>query len=159
LQNFPFEPTRAPEFHQTSPKSEENPKEPLAEEIVPKSLYNYIIQKNDTLVGIALKFGIPVGELQRTNRLLNREIFHLKKLLVPVAEQNLHLFPNLDLTTNESAKQVLTHRFIERTHCSIEESTSYLERNSYNFESSLKEWKDKWETGQQPNNLSSVQVS
>jgi len=66
-------------------------------------------KKNDTLVGIALKFGISVSELQKLNRLPNQGIFHLKTLLVPM--KNEEISEKLVKSQNETDHQHILIQF------------------------------------------------
>jgi len=167
IQFFPFEPTRVTEWiGDLQPEEEKTTQNTLLQQrhesmkdCVPheKHLDCYTIQKNDTLVGIALKFGISVSELQKLNRLPNQGIFHLKTLLVPMKNEEI---PEKSVKSqNETDHQHILIQFQKKTHSSTEESKIYLEQTDYNLETALKEWEQDQSGRQQSLSCSSIKVS
>jgi len=108
-----------------------------------KMFYRHPIKDGETLVGIALGYGIPLVELQRVNRLPTRQIFQLTELLIPVDYTRK---PLVQVTSVDPKAQAIIN-FKRKTGCLLEEATYYLESSEYNMEVALAEYRDdlKWE--------------
>eukprot|EP01114_Cavostelium_apophysatum_P008056 TRINITY_DN2031_c0_g1_i3.p1 TRINITY_DN2031_c0_g1~~TRINITY_DN2031_c0_g1_i3.p1 ORF type:complete len:480 (-),score=125.36 TRINITY_DN2031_c0_g1_i3:321-1760(-) len=85
LDETPTSPKLGPKVAEERPKSpsEENPAE---NDEKPPEFFVHMIQKEDTLVGLSLKYSIPVPILQRVNHLSGAnllQISHMKSIRIP----------------------------------------------------------------------------
>ncbi len=108
--------------------------------------YNHPVLSTDTLVGISLKYNIPVSftpsnaskakDIQRANKLTSQQIYHKKVLLIPKSSD--FQFP----TTEPDTRTEILRSFRSKTSMSTEDAKFYLEEAEYNLEKALKHWAD-----------------
>jgi len=99
------------------------------------------VVEGDTLVGISLKYNVPVPTLQRANRLTSHQIFHKKSLVIPLAATPADVIPQ------DNLKSEALRKFQKQTGASREETQLYLDEHNYNLEEALSHWEkdSKWE--------------
>lgn len=121
-----------------SPKEQKGDSE--SEEIEPEAsiFFEYVVQSNDTLPGIALKFNMKPAEVMRLNKLWSATAIHSKRiLLIPtgnVPDGYEHKTVPLTSEQREMKEKVIRRALVEefaaKEKTSIEEATYYLaERN------------------------------
>eukprot|EP01106_Pelomyxa_sp_JSP_P003310 TRINITY_DN1498_c0_g1_i8.p1 TRINITY_DN1498_c0_g1~~TRINITY_DN1498_c0_g1_i8.p1 ORF type:complete len:302 (-),score=77.12 TRINITY_DN1498_c0_g1_i8:146-1051(-) len=101
----------------------------------------------DTLEGLAIRYNVSAGAIQRVNRLPTREVFHLKTLLVPLPSSvATPASPSIQATAVDNTA-ALRKRFMVEFGCTNEEAKYHLEMTHYNYEAAAREYQsDKaWE--------------
>jgi LysM repeat protein len=61
--------------------------------------YEHKIEPGDTLLGISLKYNLPIESIKRANRLWNNDLFLKDKLIIPLDKEKLK---SLNLTMNKT---------------------------------------------------------
>jgi len=88
----------------------------------------HLITSNDTLEGIAVKYGVQVGELKRVNKLWAKgDMFARKSLIIPCAQD-----PSDDIVW----------RFSQAAKCQDSEARSYLQRSNFHFSAALRLYRE-----------------
>lgn len=66
-------------------------------------LIGHVLQATDTLQGLAIKYGVTVEQLRRTNKIWTNDNIHLLKILkVPVKKDCEHYLSTFDVSDDES---------------------------------------------------------
>jgi len=150
LSQFPLEVDSIPvDVLAPTPEAEtkEEKNEPAKKVVYDPEKYHLLhVTEVDTLVGISLKYNVPISRLQRINRLGNsHQIFHLSTLLVPKTADNKAPPPR----PHEAAaiRKEALKSFQRRTGVTAEEARFYMEEHDYHLEKALKEYEEetKWE--------------
>jgi len=107
----------------------------------------HVVQKNDSLIHLSLKYDVSVSQLRQVNFLLTGDMIHHRKTwLIPT---------NGRLITPETPKppteRELILRFKSRFGCTFEEANYYLQESNWEFETASKEFEEdkKWEASNQ----------
>lgn len=128
------------------------------EETVP-----YVIQPNDSLQSLSLKFGCPVSKLKRVNHLINdKEFYALRQLKVPAKEHS--LLSEVLCSTNSSIEQIQPAKTI---HLSIshmlqeedsKEAKSFLQEMDRDIQRIVEKTKSKQSAVEEQLNLNSPRI-
>eukprot|EP01092_Planopodium_desertum_P012644 TRINITY_DN598_c0_g2_i1.p1 TRINITY_DN598_c0_g2~~TRINITY_DN598_c0_g2_i1.p1 ORF type:complete len:309 (+),score=-20.06 TRINITY_DN598_c0_g2_i1:62-988(+) len=101
--------------------------------------FKHVKEEGDTLLGLAIRYDIDVGELKRINRLFSDQMFQLSKfILIPKEKEAL---PMKDKKL-EDKNSLLLSKFKRRTGCDLATAKYYLSMTEYKFDEALKEWND-----------------
>jgi len=104
----------------------------------PPEFIIYEVQEGDTLVGISLKYDVPVNEIQRANFITTgHQIFHRKTLRIPTHGR--WLAPQIVKPKGEAE---LISDFKGRTGSGSEEAKYYLREAEMDMEEAVKNFKD-----------------
>ncbi|KAH3744930.1 hypothetical protein Pelo_13656 [Pelomyxa schiedti] len=106
----------------------------------------HTVLPSDTLEGLAVRYSVTAGAIQRANRLPNRDIFHLKTLMIP-RNGNGPVPPPRAPVLIEDPRIAQRKRFMLQFAVTQQEATYYLEMTEYNFDKAAEEFKAdvKWE--------------
>jgi len=98
----------------------------------------HIVGKEDTLEGIAVKYGVTVPELMKANNLWTRNAIYSKRtLIIPVRVENyLELMEKQkeQLKETQQIQQKMAERFVNETQCEPAVAVYYLEESHYNYD-------------------------
>jgi len=156
--------TNAPqEAHQSSlldtPIEENSHEEPKTEEeeeekdksndlalAIPTPFVTYNIQPGDTLIGISLKFAVPIEVLKKHNYLPHGyNVYHLKAMQIPTWGKDVPIPATKPMTRPEQLKEFKRKAGQD---CTLEEAKFYMENSNYDEAVALKEFKEdrEWST-------------
>ncbi|GBB89830.1 hypothetical protein RclHR1_16660007 [Rhizophagus clarus] len=98
-----------------------------------KSNYSAIhyVKKDDTLIGLAFKYGVEIADIRKANRLFDNNIIARSTLIIPN-----YVGPSLsEKFSEEEEKKMLVKRFQVRSKCIDPiEAKFYMEHSNYNIE-------------------------
>lgn len=128
----------------SSSSDEEGEKDTSKRKVTKKGVLHWV-NKNDTLVGLSLKYGVTVESIRVTNKLWGSGIFERGYLLIPVTN---YAGGSHSERSEEDEKKALVKRFQLITKCiQPEEALAYMVRFEYDLDSALEAyWSDlRWE--------------
>ncbi|CAG8450866.1 13533_t:CDS:2 [Ambispora gerdemannii] len=106
-----------------------------------KSEYGVIhyVRKEDTLPGLAFKYGIGISDIRRANRLFDDNIFARTSLIIPN-----YFGPSLsEKQSKEDELKTLIKRFQLRSKCvDPTEAKYYMEQSNYNIDAATQAYRD-----------------
>jgi len=122
-----------------SPKPEDNPDYPF---------WVHDVKPTDTLEGVAIRYGVTAGAIQRANRLATRDVYHLKNLLI-LKTLGSTVPPPVQAAAilGDDPKLAMRKRFCAINNTTMQEAAYYLDLTNYDFDAAVSEFKDdaQWE--------------
>lgn len=96
----------------------------------------HVVQADDTLQGVSLKYGVSIMEIKRVNVFSGNSIQYMKTLRIP-------LIKGVLVTSQERNKseEVIIRRFCDETKESLAESRIYLEDNNWDLDAAVGAWR------------------
>ncbi|GES77457.1 carbohydrate-binding module family 50 protein [Rhizophagus clarus] len=114
---------------------------PTYEEVIYNDLNNAIhyVKKDDTLIGLAFKYGVEIADIRKANRLFDNNIIARSTLIIPN-----YVGPSLsEKFSEEEEKKMLVKRFQVRSKCIDPiEAKFYMEHSNYNIENASQLYRD-----------------
>ncbi|RIA86872.1 Carbohydrate-Binding Module Family 50 protein [Glomus cerebriforme] len=115
--------------------------EKLNKKLDEKSNYGAIhyVKKDDTLIGLAFKYGIEIVDIRKANRLFDDNIIARSTLIIPN-----YVGPSLsEKLSEEEEKKMLVKRFQIQSKCIDPiEARFYMEQSNYNIENATQLYRD-----------------
>jgi len=99
----------------------------------------HYVKKDDTLIGLAFKYGIEIADIRKANRLFDDNIIARSTLIIPN-----YIGPSLsEKLSEEEEKKMLVKRFQIRSKCiDTMEAKFYMEESNYNIENAIQLYRD-----------------
>eukprot|EP01116_Phalansterium_solitarium_P001865 TRINITY_DN11699_c0_g1_i1.p1 TRINITY_DN11699_c0_g1~~TRINITY_DN11699_c0_g1_i1.p1 ORF type:complete len:407 (-),score=148.80 TRINITY_DN11699_c0_g1_i1:220-1344(-) len=151
ISTFPYDATAKPLVappEVAAPPTLDAPKDDKTKEPEPETdgLLRHPVTRGDTLVGLSLKYGVPVHVIKSVNKIppYVNECYQFKVLLIPTDVAEPIVTP-----ANESSKTVARRMFKNATKCTAAEAKYYMDEHGDDLAAALKQWREDEEFEQQ----------
>eukprot|EP01100_Stratorugosa_tubuloviscum_P000828 TRINITY_DN1185_c3_g2_i1.p1 TRINITY_DN1185_c3_g2~~TRINITY_DN1185_c3_g2_i1.p1 ORF type:complete len:170 (-),score=71.92 TRINITY_DN1185_c3_g2_i1:48-485(-) len=119
------------------------------EKLIELGFVKHQVMATDTLTGIALKYGVTIDEIKKTNKLFTNDVCVRKVIYVRIGrEDKLNLREIVIESSETQLKRKLVKQFKMKTNCTdSNEITSYLVDNDWDLQKSIENYLNdiKWE--------------
>ena len=119
----------------------------------PARFHKHEVTHQDTLPGIALRYGVSAYEIKRLNRMPTDEVFAFSSLLVPVHRDVAARLPPPAIPSPETTRRFQTAAFQKRTLATEGEAQAYLIMADGDYKEAFALWERdrQWEEQQSGN--------
>jgi len=110
-------------------------------ELLEQGYFKHHVQTTDTLQGISLRYGIPVDDIKRVNKLFNASSLISRRFIYVKTSKDVTSLPPPIETSEEQRKRQMVSKFLNiGMDSSKEEARAYLESNNWDLTAALKEY-------------------
>jgi len=109
--------------------------DPVTDEVV------HTVEKQDTLAGLAIRYGCSVNKIMRANKMYNRNAFHSRRTIkIPIKRDA--FYAHIKKSEGERSKKKqersdMATQFAEIFNCSNHMAYTYLEKAKYDFDRAM----------------------
>lgn len=129
--------------HKKQRELEEKEKKQSEEEreLRDQGYFKHHVQTTDTLQGISLRYGIPVDDIKKINKLFNASSLISRRFIYVKTSKDITSLPPPIETSEEQRKRQMVSKFVSiGKDSSKEEARAYLESNNWDLAAALKEY-------------------
>jgi len=122
------------------------PTEKLTKDVRKDNFIVHPLNRLDTLMGLALRYDVPIDELKRVNQLTGHNISHLFEILIPLKPNQTPEVKKIHLTKKQEQDQLI-RSFRSKTGVDLDEAKFYMEEANFDLDAALSEYKadSQWE--------------